>query len=445
MKSLVFSLLVLGATPGSGAGLSPAYESGFTALQRGQLDEARLLLTQATQQDPSLVAAWWELGWTCWRLQDHACTVSSWERVQQLQPSHPELASWLPAARARQQAAAAEVSAAPVSLQPEGPTVRIVAAGDTMMGSELREGPAGLPPGNGEGLFEGLQASFRGADMAFLNLEGPLADGLPSTKCAPGSSDCYAFRTPTRYAAALQALGVDAVSLANNHALDLGPAGQEATMAALDAAGIAHAGRFGDLAQLQVGELSVAVVAAATSSCCLDVNQVEEVARAVALADTQADLVVLSFHGGAEGSAARHVPGQLERAYGERRGDVKALARAAVDAGADLVLGHGPHVLRAMEVYRGRLVAYSLGNLCGYRQFGTRGGPTGTSLLLEVELATNGALASARLHPLALDELGRPRPDPTGLGLQHVRELSAADFPSTGVRVGEDGLLSWED
>jgi len=90
------------------------------------------------------------------------------------------------------------------------------------------------------------------------------------------------------------------------------------------------------------------------------------------------------------------------------------------------------------------LVAYSLGNFCGYKQFGTRGGSGGTTVILEVELAANGVLRAAKLHPVALDSSGRPRPDASGLGLRHVRELSEADFSQTGVRVGEDGVLGWE-
>jgi hypothetical protein len=107
------------------------------------------------------------------------------------------------------------------------------------------------------------------------------------------------------------------------------------------------------------------------------------------------------------------------------------------------VLGHGPHVLRAMEVYRGRLIAYSLGNFCGYRQFGTGGGYGGTTVIVEAELGSTGALVAARLVPVALDGQGVPQPDPSGLGLKHVAELSAADFPATGVQVTDDGTLSW--
>lgn len=329
-----------------------------------------------------------------------------------------------------------------VPLAPAGPRLRLAAAGDTMMGSDVKKGEAGLAPGSGEDLFVGVDAWFREADLAYLNLEGPLADGLPQQKCGPNSSSCYAFQTPTRYVAALSGLGLDLASLANNHAMDLGPEGMASTLRTLDAAGIAHAGRTGDVARLEKNGLKIAMVAAHSGSCCLNVNRPAEVAAAIAEADQDADIVIFAFHGGAEGSAHRHVPGETEVAWGEQRGDVKALARAAVDAGADLVLGTGPHVLRAMEIYRGRLIAYSLGNFCGYKQFGTEGGYSGTSVVLEVEMAGNGVLTGARLRPAALDSLGRPRPDPAGAALAHIAELSAADFPDTGVKVGADGLIA---
>ena len=211
----------------------------------------------------------------------------------------------------------------------------------------------------------------------------------------------------------------------------------------LDRVGIAHGGRYGDVGTVRVGETTVALVAAHSGSCCLNVNRVEEVQAAIREADATHDLVLFSFHGGAEGSRARHVPGTVEVAWGERRGDVKALARAAVDAGADLVLGHGPHVLRAMEVYKGRLIAYSLGNFMGYAQFGTKGGFGGHTVMLDASLAPNGALRTATLHAVRLDERSVPHLDATGTGLAHVRELTASDFPETGVQVGEDGTLSW--
>ncbi len=322
-------------------------------------------------------------------------------------------------------------------------TVTIAAAGDTMMGTHTRKGPRGLAEGNGETLFTGVDKIMSAADVSFLNLEGPLGDDIPVTKCGPNSKNCYAFITPTRYAAALTGMGVDMVSLANNHGFDAGERGMRASMAALDKVGIAHSGLPGEVALIERNGLKIGMVATATSGCCININNLEDVTSAIKSLDEKADIVVLSFHGGAEGSSHRHVPGKLEIAWGERRGDVKALARAAIDAGADLVLGHGPHVLRAMEVYKDRLVVYSMGNFCGYNQFGTRGGYGGTSMIVEATLTESGALQGARIHPVALDNLARPRPDPSGRAWSQVQELSDADFPETGVTIDKDGRINW--
>jgi poly-gamma-glutamate capsule biosynthesis protein CapA/YwtB (metallophosphatase superfamily) len=426
-----------------GLAFAGPYEDGVAALRAGDVAAAQSALGEAVAAEPDNADAWWELGWAHWAGADWTAAGTAWDRVAALDPSRDELEQWRGAAAAKIALAAVGGAEVDLPLVPVGPSISFAAVGDTMMGSELKKGAAGLSPDDGRAVFVDTAPRLRAADIAFLNLEGPLADGLPDKKCRPGSTSCYAFRTPTRYTAALVDAGIDVVSLANNHAMDLGGAGMTSTMEALDAVSIAHAGRYGDTALLEVGSTRVALIAAHSGSCCLNVNDTEEVAAAVRAADVDADIVVLSFHGGAEGPKSRHVPGKVEIAWGERRGDVKALARAAVDAGADLVLGHGPHVLRGMEVHRGRLIAYSLGNFSGFRQFGTRGGPGGRSVVLEVDLAANGVLRSARLVPLALDGQSIPHIDPDGAALGDIRDLSLADFGNTGVQVSPTGELSW--
>ena len=78
------------------------------------------------------------------------------------------------------------------------------------------------------------------------------------------------------------------------------------------------------------------------------------------------DVVIVSFHGGAEGATVMHVPFTEEEYYGEPRGDVALFAHRMVDAGADLIVGHGPHVVRGIERYKDRLIAYSLGNFATF-------------------------------------------------------------------------------
>ena len=234
-----------------------------------------------------------------------------------------------------------------------------------------------LPPHDGAELLAAVAPALTAADVAFGNLEGPLFDGAGPPRCSPGgiaernhgrpgAKGCWAFRMPTRYGGLLRAAGLDVLSLANNHIDDFGPEGRAATIATFDRLAIAHSGPAGRVAHLDVHGRALDVIAFAPYS---DMNDMRDLAGAralVAASSARGALVVVSFHGGAEGATAAHVPTGPETFWGEERGAVRAFAHGVVDAGADLVIGHGPHVVRALEVHRGRLIAYSLGTFATY-------------------------------------------------------------------------------
>jgi hypothetical protein len=312
-----------------------------------------------------------------------------------------------------------------------------------MLGSTFPDETGGLlPPNDGHGLLAEVTPLLMAADVAFGNLEGPLVDAGTSEKCArskPGR--CYAFRVPTRYGKHLERAGFNVMSLANNHVGDFGDPGRLSTRAVLESLGIRYAGAPGEVARLVVRGTRIAVLAFSTSPGTNDLRDVEGAARLVSEAAADADLVVVSFHGGAEGADRQRVPEGKEEFFGEDRGDLRRFARAAVDAGADLVLGHGPHVVRGMEVYKGRLVAYSLGNFATYGGFNLSG-PNGLSLVLEARLAKDGAFLGGRIHPVRQERPGGPRIDPAGAVLPVVRQLSQDDFGAAAVEVGEDGAIA---
>ncbi len=323
---------------------------------------------------------------------------------------------------------------------PEGAALRFRAVGDVMLGSDF---PAGyLPPEDGAEMLRSVAPLLRDADLTFANLEGPLCDGGSTTKCSPDKPEgsCYAFRMPARYGRFLVDAGLDVVSTANNHAGDFGDTCRTATERNLDALGIAHTGRAGDVATLEANGLKVAIVGFHASAATHDVRDPAAAAGIVQGLTASHDLVIVSFHGGAEGSRAIRTPTGPETYYGENRGDVRAFARAVVDAGADLVVGHGPHVLRGMEIYRDRLVAYSLGNFATYGRFNVTGNQ-GLGAVLEVVLDREGRFRGGRLFPTRQVGEGIPEPDPEGRALDLVRTLSAEDFPGTAVRVARDGTL----
>ena len=420
------------------------FEIAIQQLQHGQFAEAEILLKTIVEKTPKYTEAWWELGWAEWAQDDFQGSIDAWTKVEQIDPEWKHVKKWLEEARVRQSYNVPIFVADIIETTPVGKTFTIAAAGDTMMGTAVKKGEQGLPQGNGEELFVDVASIFTNVDVAFVNLEGPIADDhIPVTKCGPTSTACYAFRTPTRYVQALQNISLDLASLANNHAMDAGEIGLQSTMDILDSVGIAHAGKYGDVAIIERNGIKIGMLAAHSGLCCLNVNRIGEVTKAIQQLDKIVDVVILSFHGGAEGNNHRHVPGSLEIAWGEKRGDVKKLARAAIDAGADLVLGHGPHVLRAMEVYKERMIVYSLGNFMGYNQFGTQGGFGGTSMIVELEMSANGVLKTAKIHPILLDERSIPHLDESAMAIQQVQELSDIDFPDTGVLISKDGTITW--
>jgi poly-gamma-glutamate capsule biosynthesis protein CapA/YwtB (metallophosphatase superfamily) len=317
---------------------------------------------------------------------------------------------------------------------PPEPLLRLRAVGDVMLGTAVPEGK--LPPDDGAALLAAVAPLLKDADVTFANFEGPLCDSGTSAKCRRGGN-CFAFRTPTRYAKYLEEAGIDVGSTANNHAGDFGEACRRETEAALDAHHIAWSGPPGTVARLTVKGKKLALVAFHTSASCNDVNQLAAAKKLVAVAKAESDLVVVSFHGGAEGTNATRVKDGVERYLGEDRGDLKAFAHGVIDAGADLVLGHGPHVVRGLELYKERLIAYSLGNFATYGRFDLSGA-LGFTVLLEVSLAADGRFAVGKLFSTKQEGKGVPAPDDERRGAKLVKQLTELDFPKTGVRFTAD-------
>ncbi len=315
--------------------------------------------------------------------------------------------------------------------------LRLRAGGDVMMGTSFPEGH--LPPEDGEHLLDAVAPIIADSDLTFVNLEGPLCDHGETKKCKR-SKNCYAFRSPTRYGRYLQQAGVDVVSTANNHSGDFGELCRRETESTLDALGIAWSGPPGSVATVQRSGLNIGLVAFHTSGACNDVNDRAGELKLIRAAKANHDLVVVSFHGGAEGARATHVIRGAEKFHGENRGDLTAFAHAAIDAGADLVLGHGPHVVRAIEFYRSKMIAYSMGNFATYGRFDL-GGRLARGMVLEVELGADGAFLGGRVIPTRQRDRGIPELDPDGPLLAELRALTLADFPGSGAKISPEGQI----
>jgi len=326
---------------------------------------------------------------------------------------------------------------------PSKDPITIAAVGDIMMGSPYPN-DSRMPPNDGADLLRDMTPILSAADIAFGNLEGPMIDSGLSSKCSPGSTRCFAFRAPTRYGKYLKDAGFDVMSLANNHAGDFGDAGRVSTRSTLDALGIKHAGSDRgtfSTTVLNVKGHRIAFIGFGHNNIVPNVNDLAFAAQLVRQAKAKADIVVVSFHGGAEGTNSQHVPQRTEIFAGEARGNLPLFARTVIDAGAHLVLGHGPHVLRGMELYKGHLINYSLGNFCTYGWF-QLAGETALTGIVEVKLGPDGKFVSGKFHSGRQEGRGIPRLDPTGEAIRVVRNLSETDFGPNAPKIADDGTIS---
>ena len=245
------------------------------------------------------------------------------------------------------------IAAAPTST-PSG-VVTIAAVGDIMLARDLTtlmDAHGALYP------FERVLPLLQNADLTIANMEGAF------TERGAASAKLYTFRTPPRFAAGLPQAGIDAVSLGNNHSADFGPEGVQDTLAALDAAGVSHAGAgMNDAAArqpalLQAQGLRIAFLSytdvmentfAGPDSAGVALATPDLIAAGVRAAKSQADVVIVALHSGVEYTDAPQA-------------DQQRLAHAAIDAGALLVLGTHPHALQGSIRYHGGLIIYSMGN-----------------------------------------------------------------------------------
>lgn len=320
--------------------------------------------------------------------------------------------------------------------------VRLVFTGDINLGT--RTLPDGLPPDSGRGLLVAVDSLLKG-DLVIGNFEGVLADSGESSKCAPRSTRCYAFATPTWLAPRLAEAGFTTLNLANNHANDYGAEWRQHTEDTFRALGITPYGPVGTVAITPLvrdgGRMTLVGLVGFTTYP--HSGNLLDIAASAALVDSirpLVDILVVTFHGGKEGTTATRVPNGPEFLAREPRGNLRKFARAVIDAGADAVVGHGPHVLRGVEFYRGRPIAYSLGNFLTYRGFSMEG-VLGLTTVLTLDLDANGQFQAGRMASLRQLPDSGLGPDPAHRSLDLLRRLSRLDFPGTGARFAEDGTL----
>ncbi len=321
--------------------------------------------------------------------------------------------------------------------------ITIKAVGDVLPGSLTPQ--RFVPPDSGRVFVQNVSEYLRGADITFGNFEGRFVREDDKTmkpqKCSEASRRkgiCFEFGVPPHLAPMLHGLGFTVMSVDNNHADDYGTVAAEYTKTTLKEQNIQPAPKQGFVA-LTVKDKSVAIVAFGFSNSSYNVAEPEAAAVIVAKLRQQYNRVIVSFHGGAEGRGAQHVFDKTEMFYGENRGNLVKFAHACVDAGADMIIGHGPHVLRAMEVYKGKLIAYSLGNFLTYGNINVKG-VSGVTCVLEASMdEASGNFIGGRIIPVVQREPGIPEFDREKQAIALLQALSQADFPQTGVLIDAEG------
>lgn len=300
-----------------------------------------------------------------------------------------------------------------------------------------------LPANGGADLLADVRKYLLDADVTFGNLEGTLFDGEGTPKTCNDSTKCYVFRTPASYIRHFDDAGFDVLSIANNHSGDFGPTGRKGTKAVLKNAGIAFAGLedTDEYAIFERNGLKFGFCAFAPNSGTCDIRQISKAKALVSKLEKQCDIVIVSFHGGAEGNENQHVADKTELYLGEDRGNVVEFSHAVIDAGADVVFGHGPHVTRAIELYKDRFIAYSLGNFCTYGRF-SLSGPAGIAPIIKVYTDKEGAFQKGLIIPTFQQKTHGPKLDPDNRVVTKIRELTKADFPNSQLLIASDGSIT---
>lgn len=319
-------------------------------------------------------------------------------------------------------------------------TVTLIGVGDIMMGSNYPT-PGILPPNDGADLLKEVNPILADADITFGNLEGVLLNDGGTPKTCRDPKVCYVFRSPTHFVQNLVTAGFDMMSLANNHAGDFGETGRKSSMETLTNAGIVHAG------QLQQPFITITregvrygLIAFAPNSNCQDINELHTAKKLVHYLDSISDIVIVSFHGGAEGPQYQHVPRKDELFHGENRGDVYKFAHTLIDEGADVIFGHGPHVTRAVEVYKNRFIAYSLGNFCTYGGINVSG-VNGLAPIVKVYTNKKGEFFKAKITATHQTPRSPVKIDTENRVIKRIQQLTKEDFPETTIQIDDLGWI----
>ncbi|GHT45856.1 hypothetical protein AGMMS49965_23080 [Bacteroidia bacterium] len=317
--------------------------------------------------------------------------------------------------------------------------ISVIGTGDIMLGSNYPS-DAKLPVSDGKELLRNVKDVLRDADVTFGNLEGCFLNSGGHRKACNGG--CYFFRMPDRYVNYLLDAGFDVMNIANNHMGDFGAPGRTNTVKVLQEAGLHYAGLEGvcETSVFEINGVKYGFCGFAPNSGTVKITNLANAKKLVAELNARCDIVIVSFHGGAEGRGHNRVPKKSETFYGENRGNVYQFAHAVIDAGADIVFGHGPHVVRAAELYNDRFIIYSMGNFCTSGDFSIDG-ISGYAPVVKVFVDKEGKFVKGQLFSFLQQDKTGPVADENHSAAKEIKRLTALDFPQTDLMISDEGVI----
>ncbi len=321
-------------------------------------------------------------------------------------------------------------------------TISIIGVGDIMIGTNFPN-TSYLPADSGKYMLAGVKNILINADLTFGNQEGVILNEGGTQKNCSNPDVCYIFRSPEYLAQRYVEAGIDLMSLANNHAGDFGDEGRRNTMKVLDSLGIHHAGQLTHPFKIfEKDNITYGFAAFSPNYGTQSINNIPEAVAIIQHLDSLTDIVIVSFHGGAEGKAFQHVTRETETFYGENRGNVYKFSHTLIDAGADVIFGHGPHVARAVEVYKNRFISYSLGNFATYGRFNLSG-ESGLAPIAKIKVSNKGEFIEGKIISAIQRNGGIPEIDENNRAALKIKELTEIDFPESEIIIDLEGNIRY--
>ena len=319
----------------------------------------------------------------------------------------------------------------------------IIGVGDIMLGSNYPF--EYLLPKNDANILQNTQNILKNADITVGNLEGTLFDNDGTPKSCNNPNVCYVFRMPLRYGTYLKQAGFDYLSIANNHSNDFGEIGIKETIKNLDNLGIKYSG-IKDIAEsviLEKDGKKFGFISFSPNSATVKLNDYNYAKKLISGLKSKVDIVIVMFHGGAEGANAEHITKRHEIFHGEDRGNVYEFAHFAIDNGADIIFGQGPHVTRAVELYKNKFISYSGGNFATFGKINVSGS-MGIAPIFKIKISNKGDFISGEIIPVrqTYKSLG-PFIDSEKLAIKKIISLNKSDFPNgNGLFISEEGKIN---